>query len=278
MRILTQLMLLFFLYSCEDNVSKKAKDPEIPSKNNGDAAPGKKKSAGAAEILAKPEVPILCYHQIRPYKESDSKTARDYIVPPDVFRQHMKLLADSGYQTILPDQLMDYLLYDKALPSRPIMITFDDTDLEQFTEGAPVLRQHGFKAVFFIMTVSIGRPRYMSKEQIKSLSDEGHVIGSHSWDHHNVKKYQKTDWVIQVEKPSLQLQEITGKPVDYFAYPFGLWNREAIPQLKVRGFRAAFQLSEKRDPGEPLYTIRRIIVPGSIDASRMYARIRTAFH
>lgn len=37
------------------------------------------------------------------------------------------------------------------------------------------------------MTVSIGRPNYMTKDQIKQLSDEGNVIGSHTWDHHNVK-------------------------------------------------------------------------------------------
>jgi peptidoglycan/xylan/chitin deacetylase (PgdA/CDA1 family) len=158
------------------------------------------------------------------------------------------------------------------------MITFDDTDLEQYTLGVPVLREHGFKGVFFIMTVSIGRPRYMSKEQIRALSDEGHVIGSHTWDHHNVKYYEAADWVVQVEKPSGLLQSITGKPVHYFAYPFGLWNREAIPQLKVRGFQAAFQLAEKRDEADPLFTIRRVIIPGSWDASKMHSRMRTAFH
>ncbi len=85
------------------------------------------------------------------------------------------------------------------------------------------------------MTVSLGRPRYMSKDQVKALSDAGHAIGSHTWDHHNVKKYQGDDWKIQIEKPSKQLEEITGKPIRYFAYPFGLWNPQAIPELKKRG-------------------------------------------
>jgi hypothetical protein len=59
-----------------------------------------------------------------------------------------------------------------------------------------------------------------------------------------------------------QLEKITGQPVKYFAYPFGLWNEEAIGPLQQRGIRAAFQLSEKRSVNAPLYTIRRIIVPG----------------
>ena len=87
----------------------------------------------------------------------------------------------------------------------------------------------------------------MSKEQVKELSDLGHTIGSHTWDHHNVKKYQGNDWVTQIEKPTRQLEAITGKTIRYFAYPFGLWNKEAIPELKKRGFIAAFQLNEKRD-------------------------------
>ena len=42
------------------------------------------------------------------------------------------MLADSGYHTILPDQLYDYLTKGTPLPSKPIMLTFDDTDLDQF--------------------------------------------------------------------------------------------------------------------------------------------------
>src|SRR5690606_16124302 len=56
--------------------------------------------ATAAEILAKKEVPVLCYHQVRDYTPNDSKTARPYIVPVNVFREQMQALADSGYQTI----------------------------------------------------------------------------------------------------------------------------------------------------------------------------------
>ena len=217
--------------------------------------------ADAATILARREVPILCYHQIRDYKPTDGKIGRPYIVPPADFAQQMQALADSGYHTILPDQLNEYLTTGKELPSKPVMLTFDDTRLDQYTAALPELNKHGFKGVFFIMTVSLGRPGYMSKEQVKELSDKGHTIGSHTWDHKNVKTYTDTDWPVQIAKPSKQLQEITGKPIEYFAYPFGLWNKEAIPHLKEHGFKGVFQLYAKRDENDPLFTIRRIIVP-----------------
>ncbi|WP_211345691.1 polysaccharide deacetylase family protein [Paraflavitalea soli] len=231
----------------------------------------------AATVMARKEVPILCYHQIREWRETDSKTAQNYIVPVQTFRDQLQMLADSGYHTILPDQLYAYLTTGAALPSKPIMLTFDDTDLEQFTVAKPEMDKHGFKGVFFVMTVSLGRPRYMSKEQVKELSDAGNTIGSHTWDHHNVKQYQGQDWVTQIEKPSKQLEAITGKPISYFAYPFGLWNPQAIPQLKQRGMIAAFQLSGKRDVNDPLHTIRRIIVPGAWKPATLSSWIKKSF-
>src|SRR4030095_16119001 len=237
--------------------------------------------ADAAKILNRPQVPILCYHQIRDWKPSDSRRAKDYIVPLSNFQQQMKFLAENGYHTILPDQLYDYLLTGKELPSNPIMITFDDSRVEQYTIAREEMNKYRFKGVFFIMTVSLGRPGYetgedvkqlfdernkerfkgvffimtvslgrpgyMTREDVKELSDEGNTIGSHTWNHSNVKHYDGDDWKIQVDKPSGELQKITGRPIQYFAYPFGLWNREALEQLKERGFKAAFQLSAKRD-------------------------------
>jgi len=261
MRFTLLAFSLFALAACQNTPAKQTEQQTTTRST---------KPATAVEILAKKQVPILCYHQIRDWRASDSETAKVYIVPLTTFKEQIKMLADSGYHTILPDELLAYLNNGAKLPAKPIMLTFDDTDVEQFTLAAPELKKYGFKGVFFIMTVSIGRPRYMSSDQIKALSDAGHVIASHTWDHQNFKKYKGDDWVKQIEKPTKRLEEITGKPITYFAYPFGLWNAEGIPELKKRGFKAAFQLSQKRDEKEPLFTIRRNIAAGSWSAERLH--------
>src|SRR5450432_401742 len=224
----------------------------------------------ASVILSKKQVPILCYHQIRDWKPTDSKVSKTYIVPPAAFAAQMRMLADSGYHTITPDQLYAYLISGGRLPEKPIMLSFDDTDLDQYTTAYPEMKKYGFKAVFFIMTVSLGKPHYMSRDQVRALSDDGNTIGSHTWDHHNVKKYEGNDWITQLDKPTRQLEQITGKSIRYFAYPFGLWNKAAFPELKKRGFIAAFQLNEKADPVDPLYSIRRIIVPGTWSGNSLH--------
>ncbi|QDW25752.1 polysaccharide deacetylase family protein [Pedobacter sp. KBS0701] len=239
------------------------------------------KVADAKTILARKQVPILCYHQVRNWKPTDGKVGKDYIVEIQNFKDQMKMLADSGYHTILPDQLYAYLNTGAALPSKPIMLTFDDTDMDQFTIVRPTLEKLGYKAVYFIMTVSIGRKGkfvdYMTKEQIKQLSDEGNVIGSHTYDHKNFKKYAGKDWEEQLDKPTKKLEEITGKKMTEFAYPFGLWNAEGIPELKKRGFRMAYQLSTKRDEKDPLFTIRRIIASGYWSPKTLSNSIKNSF-
>lgn len=235
------------------------------------------KVADANTILSRKQVPVLCYHQIRDWKATDSKSAKDYIVPVETFKAHLKMLADSGYQTILPDEYYAYLNLGTPLPEKPIMLTFDDTEENQYAIAGPEMKKHGFKAVYFIMTVSLGRPKYMSRDQVKQLSEAGHVIGSHTWDHQNVKKYKGEDWVTQIEKPTKTLEAITGKKVEHFAYPFGLWNPEAFPELRKRGFKSAYVLAEKRDQADPLFTIRRIIASGYWDAKRLNNSIQRSF-
>jgi len=292
--------LLFFIFSCQSisdghistdisssatasfagemNLPSGTSDPlitKVPSEKI--AFPAGALIPNASVILGKKQVPILCYHQIRDWKTTDSKTSRTYIVPPAAFSAQMRMLYDSGYHTITPDQLYGYLISGTPLPAKPVILSFDDTDLDQYTVAYPEMKKYGFKGLYFIMTVSLGRPHYMSREQVRALSDDGNTIGSHTWDHHNVKKYAGNDWITQLDKPTKTLEQITGKNIRYFAYPFGLWNTAAFPELKKRGFVAAFQLNEKPDQNDPLYCIRRIIVPGTWSGTVLNQWIRRDF-
>lgn len=269
---------LFLTLSCEQK-------KEAPIENKADAQkiitnPKKAKKlvmADAAAILARKEVPILCYHNIKDFPASAGEMTKTYTVKPANFAQQMKALSDAGYSSILPNQLYDYLAYNKPLPAKPVMITFDDTRGEQYSIGAAEMKKYNFKGVFFVMTVSINRPNYLSAAEIKNLSDSGNTIAAHTWDHHMVTKYAGEDWNTQLVKPKAKLEEIIGKPIPYFAYPFGLWNKEAIQEIKKSGYKMAFILSTKRDSIDPLYTVRRMIVSGNWSTDRMMKSMETTF-
>jgi len=270
-------LCICILSACHSATAKKESDAAKKLAGKNSDIEMNKPVANVATILSKKQVPVLCYHHIREPKPGQSETMKSYSVSPAQFAQQMKALKDSGYETILPNQLYNYLVHDGPLPAKPVMLTFDDTDEEQFSIGYNEMKKYGFKGVFFIMTISINRPRYMTKAQLKQLADEGNAVESHTWDHHMVTKYQGEDWEKQFVKPRKTIEDITGKPATYFAYPFGLWNERAIPELKKAGFKMAFSLSTKRDSAEPLYTIRRMIVPGQWSAPGMIKAMRKTF-
>ena len=285
------ILLALFVISCSNQSTVVEKEPNtvIPASiiDSSKIVATPKAVASAAEIMARKQVPVLCYHHI---KDVISKKDGEYSVSTAAFKEQMKTLADSGYKTITPEQYYNYLVYGNPLPEKPVMLTYDDTDEEQFSIAKPEMDKYGFKGVYFIMTISIGRPRYMSKEQIKQLADEGHVIASHTWDHSRFDRYLPeheieeggrkkivNDWDQQLAKTKTKLEDITGKPVEYFAFPFGLWKKEGLPEIEKRGYKMAFQLSTPRDSMQPLYTARRIIVPPQWSAQGLLKVMRSAF-
>ncbi len=123
------VLIVIFFISCSDK-KKEIKEVNLPSsKSRGDSVQSLPK-ADAATIYSRKQLPVLCYHHIRDTKPGD------YVVPPAAFAAQMQALADSGYKTILPDQLYNYLVSGTSIPAKSVMLSFDDTDLEQFTFGA----------------------------------------------------------------------------------------------------------------------------------------------
>ncbi|MCU0399408.1 MAG: polysaccharide deacetylase family protein [Algoriphagus sp.] len=217
--------------------------------------------------------PSLSYHNVRPFTSQESA----YFIDPVRLEEHMKKLKELGFQSVLPEHVEASFYQGKKIPGKSIVISFDDTRADHFLAAAPILEKYGFRGVFFIMTVSIGKSGYMTKAQIKELSDRGHAIGHHTWDHQDLRKLPADQWKIQIDKPKALLEEIIGKKVTSLAYPFGLWNLQAIQELKTRGLRSAFQLGGKMDPNDPVFSLPRILVPGNWSADRLVKEIENRY-
>ena len=229
-----------------------------------------------AAVAARARIPVLCYHQIRTPTSADGADARTYIVRPSVFAAQMRALAGAGYTAITGDQLVEHLLRGAPLPPKPVLLTFDDASAGQYTHAFPVLRRQRFKATFFIMTVVLGKPGWLTRGQVRALDRAGMTIGAHTWDHKAVPQYTGSDWNTEITAPTRDLQRLVGHPIRLFAYPFGLHDSKAIPHLWSAGLRAAFQLSERLDRHHPVWTIRRIIVP-EISGRQLLRQMRDDF-
>ena len=204
---------------------------------------------------------MLTYHQIRDPTPADSATDRPYIVSPRAFAAQMRALDDAGYTPVGADAVVAHATRAAPLPHRAVLLTFDDASASQYTRALPVLRRHHFTATFFVMTVVLGKPGWLSRAQVRVLARAGMTIGAHTWDHQPVTSYAGADWRTELVQPKAELERIVGRPVRLFAYPYGLWSRAAFAHLRAAGYVAAFQLADRLDRRAPLWTLRRIIVP-----------------
>jgi peptidoglycan/xylan/chitin deacetylase (PgdA/CDA1 family) len=230
----------------------------------------------AASMAARANVPVLCWHQIRQITSADSAQDRPYIVGPKALAAQLDALDRAGYHPVTGEALVAHVAIGKPLPSKPVLLTFDDGSAGQYSHALPLLRRHHFVATFFVMTVVLDKPGWLTSDQVRRLDRAGMTIGPHTYDHHAVPQYSGEDWNTQLVEPAAKLAKLVGHPLRLFAYPFGLWNREAFSHLDAAGYVAAFQLADKLDRRDPLWTLRRIIVP-ELSGKELLREIRSDF-
>lgn len=218
------------------------------------------------------EIPVLCYHHVQQQPHQQNKM---YISTASL-KQQLKGLQDSGYQAILPQQLIAYYRKGIALPEKVILISFDDGHALQYKLAAPILDTLQWKAVFFVMTVTLNKKGYLSDDQIRKLHASGHVIGAHTWNHPNLTHFAG-NWLQQLEQPRRHLETVTGSAVTSFAYPYGAMNTAVLKQVQQSGYECAFQLTGQQQPHAPLYALRRMMVDGRWSATQLIAQMQKNF-
>ena len=244
-----------------------------PTSTNVGTVPENTRTDNAAQI-ARANVPVLCYHQVRPMTASDSAA---YVTEPSTLDDQLDAIKAAGYTTITLDQYVAHIKDGATLPAKPILLTFDDGSEGHYTEVLPRLQERGMVATFFIMTVTLGNENWLTREQVQELDAAGMSIGSHTWDHHDVTGLRTAkDFRTQLTEPRRTLEKLLGHPVTVLAYPFGLWNRSVVPHVERAGYTSAFQLAEKADPRYPMHSIRRIAV-GEESGADLVRQIRGAF-
>ena len=90
-----------------------------------------------------------------------------------------------------------------------------------------VLPAGGIHATFFLMGSNIE-----GKEDIvKRMSEEGHLIGNHSYEHIQLTKAGAEAVCEAVEHTQEQIEAITGKRPEYIRPPYGDWNEELEEEI-----------------------------------------------
>lgn len=208
--------------------------------------------------------PILMYHHI-----SDTMAAGPYVIRTDAFENQMKWLKENNYNVITYSQFYEALTQKTSLPEKPVVITFDDNNKDQYENALPILKKYDYKAIFFVPTAYVNvRGGVMTWEMLTTLVNEGMEIGSHSSTHPNLTilpERQLYDEELIGSKKTLE--EKLGIAIKFFAYPGGAKSGSVVQAMEDTGYLSA--VTTNYDPNhsydENPYRVSRIYVGNSME-------------
>jgi hypothetical protein len=156
-----------------------------------------------------------------------------------------------------------------------VLLTFDDASEGQYTNALPILRQHRFTATFFVMTVVLDKPRWLSRSQVRDLHRHGMTIGAHSWDRHQVTRYSGADWRTQLTRAGPRTVPHHRSAGAALCLSLRRMEQGRSAHVTAAGYHAAFQLNGRPDPSQPLLTIGRMLAVSDLNDRSLVRELKT---
>ena len=210
-------------------------------------------------------VPILMYHYVEDPPPDADVWRRDLSVPPSRFEAQLRYLEEQGYQSITLNDLALYLTVGAPLPPKPIILTFDDGYADAYTHAFPLLQAHGFVGTFFLITgqIDANNPDFLSWAEVEEMAAAGMRFEPHSFDHPDLRNRGFQFLVFQTLGPKQAIEQRTGEPCRFFAYPSGRYDQYVIDVLRSADYWGAV-LTEQgaTHDSDDLFLLRRVRISG----------------
>lgn len=213
-------------------------------------------------------VPVLMYHYVDetpppagPY--ADSLTVRT----PDFVRQ-LEYLHANGFSTVSLADLYLAVAGVKTLPSKALVLTFDDGGLDNYEVAFSLLKRYGFTATFFVITSRVGKEGQMTWEQLREMVQAGMAVQSHTVSHPDLTKVSPSKLARELADSRAVIEQEVGAPVYALAYPAGAYNSQVIQAAKEAGYSLAVSTDKGGKPApQTIFEIKRARIQAGLSLS-----------
>lgn len=114
--------------------------------------------------------------------------------------------------------------------SKKIAITFDDGPHPYYTgQLLDGLKERGVKATFFVT----GMHAEENPEVIRRMSEEGHLIGNHTYSHIQLSSANSEAFKEELIRTNETIEALTGQEVQYVRPPYGTWDKKFEKELNM---------------------------------------------
>jgi peptidoglycan/xylan/chitin deacetylase (PgdA/CDA1 family) len=190
-------------------------------------------------------LPVLTYHKVE--KPGRGVKLKGICVTPDFFARQMAELAADGFTTAGLDSAAEV----KGNREKRIVLTFDDGYVSALENAAPVLREHRFSAIQFLVADFIGKRNewdiahgeqpapLMDAVQVREWIAVGNEIGSHTLTHPHLHQLAREKQRTEIFDSKKKLEDLFGVPIRHFCYPYGDWNESIANLVLEAGYATA---------------------------------------
>ncbi|GEM_PF-642739 len=206
-------------------------------------------------------VPILMYHYVEYVQDKNDTTRISLNTTPYTLESEIKTLADAGYTFMTNRELTDVFDGKAQLPPKPVLLTFDDGYRDFYTDAYPILKKYQAKATQYVISGFLGYRNHLLKGQLQEIAQDGLVeIGAHTVHHVWLKGQLLKTVANEIFQSKIALEQLIGKPVVSFAYPFGAFDQQAREAVRNVGFGSALStiagIEQKEENKYFLYRLR----------------------
>jgi peptidoglycan/xylan/chitin deacetylase (PgdA/CDA1 family) len=193
------------------------------------------------------DVPILMYHRVA----TDGPIGlQRFRVDPALFEEQLSALKQAGFTSINLSRWVGANSKVDDLPTKPLVITFDDGYRDFATAALPALLRQSLLATVFLVAERIGGladwdssygeiAPLMSWQELAEVGAEGVELGCHSLTHQPMTEMKQADLLTETTRAREILESGLGCPVTHFAYPYGAENVFVRSSISILGFQSA---------------------------------------
>lgn len=231
-------------------------------------------------------IPVLMYHRVdTPVNAWEGR----YCVTPSRFAAHMRRLQRAGWRACSLEEFVAWLDAGHPLPEGSFLLTFDDGFAGVFEHAAPLLKDLGWPAVMFLVADLIGQRDEWSRsenpegntypllttEQIRQMQNWNWSFQSHSCRHADLPTLDDRSLDQELQRSRELIQVVTGRTVEYLAYPYGRHDERVMQSALRAGYRAAFSVRSGFNRSDVnRLQIRRIDVFGTDTPHELVRKMR----
>lgn len=179
------------------------------------------------------------YHHIQTEDIAKSGNYASLNVKPDIFQSQMAYLQAHNYHPITMSQLIGFFDAGTPLPSKPVLLTFDDAYADFVDNAAPILSSLNFNSTLFVPTGLLENPGYTTWGKLAGLNQNLFYFANHTWSHKSSYGDLKTE-TFEITTADTQLKDHHFNQNLVFAYPYGPSSKNDETVLSSLGYKLAF--------------------------------------